>query len=88
MSKVVFTVFAILIISIILFAAEFYLCKKKSKAALILPIVIACFFILIGVYALIVAAIMFGIYFIMKHIDAELQKKQSELAKMTIQDLE
>ncbi len=86
--QITFTLFSVVLISTILFALQFYLCKKGSKVSLILPTVVACFFVLIGIYALIVAGIMFGIYFIMKHIRESAQSKQSELDKMNIQDLE
>ena len=83
-----FTLFGMILIPALLFVFEFYLCKQKSKIALIFPIIVACFFVLIGFYALIISAIMFGIYFVMKHIDNENQSKQSELDKMNIQDLD
>ena len=82
-----FIIFGIILIPALLFIFEFYLCKKKSKFALVLPIISACFFVIIGFYALIISAIMFGIYFIMKHIEKEKKDKQSELDKMNIQDL-
>ncbi len=77
----------LLIVPVLLFVFEFFLCKKKSKFALMLPIIPACCFIFMGFYALIISAIMFGIYFIMKHIEKEKKDKQSELDKMNIQDL-
>ena len=88
MKIVTFILVGIILIPALLFCFEFYLCKKNSKFALILPIITACFFILVGFYALIISAIMFGIYFIMKHIGEKNQTKQSELDKMNIQDLE
>lgn len=81
------TLIVLLLLPVLLFLFEFYLCKKKSKFVLVLPIISACFFIVIGVYALIISAILFGIYFSMKHIEKEKQDKQSELNKMYMQDL-
>lgn len=81
-------ILGIILIPVLLFLFEFYLCKKQSKFALVLPIITACFFVVIGFYALIISAIMFVIYFAMKHIEKEQQYKQSELDKMNIQDLE
>ncbi len=78
----------IIIIPALLFIFEFYLCKKASRFALILPIIVACFFVVFGIYAIITSAIMFLIYFILKHIEKQRQEKQSELNRMNIQDLE
>lgn len=78
----------IIIIPILLFIFQFYLCKNNSKFALILPTIVACFFIFFGFLALIVSGIMFLIYFIMKHLQKETQVIQSDLEKMNIQDLE
>lgn len=81
-------IFGIILIPVLLFLLEFYFCKKQLKFALTLPIITACFFVVFGFYALIISAIMFVIYFVMKHIQKEQQYKQSELDKMNIQDLE
>lgn len=83
-----FMIFAIILVPVLLFAFEFYLCKKKSKFALVLPTIAACCFLLVGFYAIIISAIMFGIYLVVKHMDKEAQSKQSELDKMNILDLE
>lgn len=68
---------------ILLFILEFFLCKNNSKMAKILPIIVACSFLIFGFYSLIIAGIMYGIYFIMKR----KQDKITELDKMNIQDL-
>lgn len=82
-----FMVVIMILLPVILFGMEFYLCKKKSKAALVLPIVTACFFVLFGFYALGLSGILFGIYFVMKHLDTAKESKRTELDKMNIQDL-
>lgn len=82
-----FMLIPLIIVPIILFIVEFFLCKKQSKFATILPIITACGFILTGFHAIITAGIMFGIFFVMKYLDKEKQSKQSELQKMNIQDL-
>ncbi len=64
-----------------LFLAEFYLCKIKSKFARTLPIITACCFVLTGMHALTLAAIMFGIYFLTKDNIAK-DNEQLELNKM------
>jgi len=71
----------------LLFLLEWYLCKKQSKFAIILPVIVACFFVLLGFLAIGVAGIMFLIYFVMKHTENEYQKKLSEIDKMNIEDL-
>lgn len=78
----------VLFISVLLFALQFLLCKRTSKGAIILPLIVACFFIILGLYALFIAAIMFGIYFVMRYIEKEKERKLSEIEKMNIQDLD
>lgn len=80
-------IYGIMLIPIFLFGFEFYLCKKQSNMALILPIIAACFVVLVGIYAICVSSVMFGIYFIVKYINDNKCEKQSELDKMNIQDL-
>lgn len=74
-------------VPIISFGLEFFFCRINSKVAVILPIVMACFFVVLGFYALIIAAIMFGIYFVMRYLKKEKQVKLSEIEKMNIEDL-
>ncbi len=88
MKTLLFIMAGMVLIPIILVSIEFYLCKKSSKMALILPIIVACFFVLLGLYALIMSAILFAIYFIMNHIKKEKLNDSNELNKMNIQDLE
>lgn len=78
----------IVLIPVLLFVLEFYLCKKNSKWALIIPMVVACFFILLGLYALVISGTMFGIYFVYRQIEKDKQSKKSEIDKMNIQDLD
>ena len=78
----------IVLIPVLLFILEFYLCKKDSKWALIIPMVVACFFILLGFYAVIISGTMFGIYFVYRQIEKDKQSKKSEIDKMNIQDLD
>lgn len=85
---VLFIVSIVIVIPVSLFICEFLLCRRESAFALVLPIATASCFIFVGVYAFFIAAIMFGIYFIMKYMRAEKIKNQSELTKMNIQDLE
>ncbi|MEG1500589.1 MAG: hypothetical protein RR396_01385 [Clostridiales bacterium] len=72
---------------VILFIIEYFLAKNKNRAAMILPMIVACFFAIAGFYALIIGAIMFAINLIMQHIDKEKQAKLSEIEKMNIEDL-
>ncbi len=77
----------IIILPAIFFTIQFYLCKKKSNFALIFPVITACFFVILGYYALIMTGIMFLIYFVMKHLDKLKEAKNSEIKKMNIEDL-
>lgn len=72
---------------ILLFALEFFLCKVNSTIALVIPIIIACSFVFLGYFPLIVAAIMYTTFFVMRYIEKEKRKKLSELEKMNIKDL-
>ncbi len=78
----------VILLPALLALLQYYLCKKKSKIALILPIVSACVFVFVGFYAFIITGILFAIYFIVKYAENEKNNKQSELDKMNIQDLE
>ncbi len=82
-------IFMILLVMIplVLLLVEYFLVKRKSVAALILPVVVACFGIVIGVYPLIVAAIMFLIYFVYNKVEKMKQQNNNEIEKMNIQDL-
>lgn len=75
-------------IPIALFVIEALLAIKKSKIAIILPVVVACFSVILGFYALMIAALMLAIYFLIKFIDKEKQARLSEIKKMNIQDLD
>lgn len=75
-------------IPIALFVIEALLSIKKSKIAIILPVVVACFSVILGFYALMIAALMLAIYFLIKFIDKEKQARLSEIQKMNIQDLD
>ncbi|MFI3202088.1 MAG: hypothetical protein R3Y54_11325 [Eubacteriales bacterium] len=88
MNVSIFVISLFTLVPIMLFLAELYLCKKKSQVARILPIIVACFIILVGPYAIIISAVMFGIYFTTNHIEKKKQEQQSALDKMSIQDLE
>ena len=84
MIRVSINLILVLVISASLFALQFLLCKRNYKGAIVLPIIVACFFIILGLYAIIMAAIMFGIYFVMRYIEKEKQSKLSEIEKMNI----
>ncbi len=87
--KITFVVaILLLIVPACLFFLQYRLCKKQSNFALILPIIVACFFVILGFYALIISGIMYGIYFIMKKLEKDKQDKEDDVKRMTIQDLE
>lgn len=77
----------ITLIPLALFFVEYKLAKANSKYAIILPVVVLCFAIIIPP-TIITSIIMFVIYFVMKHLEKERQEKLSEIDKMNIQDLE
>ena len=70
-----------------LLIVEWYLCKKESQYASKLPIIVACFFIIIGLYALIVAGLMGIIYYVMNNLISKKDRTASEIKKMNIYDL-
>ena len=74
-------IFAITI-PVILFTLQWYLCKKKSKHAIFLPIIVGCLYILLGLPVLGVSVIM-----LLTYILNEKKKRTLEIEKMTIQDL-
>lgn len=75
------------IIPIVVLGLQVFFCLKRYKMALIFPIVVACFFILLGYYALILSLLMFAIYFIMQHFEKQKASNLSEITKMNIDDL-
>lgn len=78
----IFTVLCI--VPLVLFYIQWKLSRKDSKAALILPTVVACFFPLFGTHFLFVSGILFLIYYITTK---NLKEQVSELHKMNIEDL-
>ncbi len=82
-----FILIIILALPIILFFMQYKLCKKKSKWALILPTIVAGFSILVGYYTIILASVMFLMYFVSMHLEKENENKLSEIEKMNIKDL-
>lgn len=87
MSRMFVMLLGIILLPTILFVLQFFLCKQNSKVALVLPIIVACFFVVIGFYAVIISAIMFAIYFVIEALEKKKKEEQSELDKMNIQDL-
>ncbi|PKM49667.1 MAG: hypothetical protein CVV02_15060 [Firmicutes bacterium HGW-Firmicutes-7] len=87
MTNVSVALMTLMIIPLVLFFVEYLLAKKQSKLAVILPVVVLCFAVLIPFIA-ITSIIMFVIYFVVKYLDKEKQEKLSEIDKMNIQDLE
>lgn len=76
-----------IIIPAVLFFVEYKLAKKQSRMAVILPVIVLCFAVII-LYFAIYAVIMFAIYFLVKYLEKERLEKLSEIDKMNIQDLE
>lgn len=87
MYRVTFILFVLIIIPLILFYIEYRLAKEQSKFAIILPVIVLCFAVIIPFVAL-TSIIMFVIYFVVKYLEKEKQEKLSEIEKMNIQDLE
>lgn len=77
----------LIVMPMILYVVEYWLAKNQHKAALILPIVVACFMVIFGLYAIMVAAIMFVIYYIQKLKHKKASEELSELEKMRLNDL-
>lgn len=75
-------------VPIILLVLQWYLCKKKFKFAIVLPAIVACFYLLLGLPLIGVSSIMLLIYIIMTCVLREKKKRTLEIEKMTIQDLE
>lgn len=87
MTNVAVTLIVLMIVPLILFFVEYHLARKQNKVAVILPVVVLCFAVIIPPVA-ITSIIMFVIYFVIKHLEKEKQGKLSEIEKMNIQDLE
>lgn len=77
----------LILLPLLFFGAEIFLCIRFPKFALIPPIAAATLFFILGFYALILAAILVGIYFVIRHIRKEKQARLSEMERMNIQDL-
>lgn len=86
MESTVFFLIIFCTVPLLLLLLQYMLCKRKSKMALFLPLIVASFFIIFGLSALILSAIMFGIYFVMRYLEKEKQATLSELEKMDIED--
>lgn len=87
MIKVTLTLAVFMIVPLILFYIEYRLAKIHSRMAIILPVVILCFSVIVPFVA-ITSIIMFVIYFVEKYLEKEKREKLSEIEKMNIQDLE
>lgn len=79
--------FIFLGIFLLLIGLQVFFCKRHSKMALILPIIAACGFIIVGIPAIFEAAILFAIYFVNKMLEKEKQESLAEIEKMNIADL-
>lgn len=55
------------VISIVLFILEYFLARKLSKFAAVLPVVVLGNIIYFGMYCAFVSFVMFAIYFIVKY---------------------
>ncbi|WMJ76075.1 MULTISPECIES: hypothetical protein [unclassified Sedimentibacter] len=86
-TKMLFALIVLLIIPFTLFYVEYRLAKAQSKLAVILPVVVLCFSVIMPIVAL-TGIIMFVIYFVVKYLEKEKKNKLSEIDKMNIQDLE
>ncbi len=85
--RITIVLFAMVVIPIILIFVQWYLCKKSSKLALILPLIVACFTVIVGFLALGLSAVMFLIYFVHNHLEKQKRSRLSEIEKMNIEDL-
>lgn len=74
-------------VPLILCGVEYVLSKRQSKAALALPVAAACFFFLLGIYALVLAALLFLVYFVAGRAGRNRAKQESEINRMKIDDL-
>ncbi len=74
-------------IPVLLFICEVILAKKGSKMAIILPVIVLCFAVILGFYPIIVAAIMAVIYLVVNHLNKMKDNQNSEIDKMNINDL-
>lgn len=66
---------------------QVFFCYKRYRIALFFPIVVACFFFILGLYAIILALLMYAIYFARQYSDKQKDAKLSEITKMNIDDL-
>ena len=78
----------VITVPMILLVLQWYLCKREFKFAIVLPAIVACFYLLFGLKLIGVSAIMLLIYVVMTYVLEEKKKITSEIEKMTIQDLE
>ncbi|MDF2948067.1 MAG: hypothetical protein K0R07_77 [Sedimentibacter sp.] len=85
--RVLFALAFFMIVPFILFFIEYRLAKIQSRMAIILPVVILCFAVIVPMVA-ITSIIMFVIYYVVKYLEKEKQEKLTELEKMNIQDLD
>ncbi|GEM_PF-2062189 len=76
-----------MIVPAILIVLEIYFCKNQMRAALIMPVVVACCFIIFGIYAFMLAAVLFIIYYVFNHLQKVKESKSKEIDKMSIEDL-
>lgn len=84
-------VLLLLIMPILCVAAELWMAKKHSKAALFFPLVIMCLFFWTGYYVLILGVILYAVYFIVQYLDKKKQDgisgEPDEMDRMNIHDL-
>ena len=76
-----------IIIPLLLFICEVILAKKGSKLAVILPVIVLCFAVILGYYPIIIAAVMAVIYLAVNHLKKIKDNQNSEIDKMNINDL-
>ena len=76
-----------ILIPLLLFICEVLLAKRGSKWAIILPVIVLCFAVLLGFYPIIVSGIMAIIYLVVKQLKKTNEKQTSEIDKMNINDL-
>ena len=55
--------------------------------AIILPVIVLCFAVILGFYPIIIAAIMAVIYLVVNHLNKMKDNQNSEIDKMNINDL-
>ena len=77
----------LIILPVLFCGVEVFLCIRFPKFALIPPVAAAVLYFVLGFYALILAAILVGIYFVAHHIRKANRAKLSEIDRMNIEDL-